>query len=140
MPNTNDIARNKDLVRQICKHLSARDLPAMFDLIHDDGSWSIPYRPDRFQFAGFRTKPELREMLEGFLGIFESFQFEISNMTAEDDRVVIEAKSQAVGPAGVPYQNVYVLVFFIKDGKAHTVREYFDPFQALAFVEQLPTG
>ena len=140
MPNTNDLARNKDLVRQICKHLSARDLPAMFELIHDEGSWSIPYRPDRFHFAGFRTKPELREMLEGFLGIFESFQFEISNMTAEDDRVIIEAKSQGVGPAGATYQNIYVLVFFIKDGKAHTVREYFDPFQALAFVEQLATA
>lgn len=140
MSQSDEVARNKELIRQICRHLSARDVPALFELIHEEGSWSIPYRPDRFHFAGFRSKSELRDMLGGFLGIFDHFAFEIRHMVAEGDRVVVEARSEGATKDGATYENTYLMIFFIKDGKAHTVREFFDPFQVLAFVDQLPAA
>lgn len=132
------IEENRAIVLAACKHLNDKNLPALFDLIHEEGSWSVPFRSDRFQFGGFKEKPAVCELLTGFLSAFSEFSFEVLNTTAEGDRVVVEAKSRGVGPGGAKYENNYILIYFIKDGKLHTVREYFDPFQVLAYVEQIP--
>ncbi|MFW2829649.1 nuclear transport factor 2 family protein [Sphingomonas sp. ID0503] len=131
---------NKALVLKALKALGDRDLPTLFGLIHEEGSWSVPFDPARFQFGGFKDKPAVMELLTGFLGAFDSFAFTVENATAEEDRVVVEARSEGVGPAGARYQNNYILIFFIKDGQLHTVREYFDPFKVYAYVEQLPAA
>jgi len=132
------IQENKALVLKALQLLGDRDLPALFDLIHEDGSWSVPFDPARFQFGGYRDKPGIIELLTGFLGGFDSFSFVVDNATAEEERVVVEAHSEGVGPAGARYHNNYILIFFIKDGKLHTVREYFDPFKVYAYIEQFP--
>lgn len=126
----------KQIVTQVCQHLSDRNLDALFALIHDEGSWSIPYREDRFAYAGFRDKAGLRELLSGFLGGFDSFRFDIVNIIAEGDKVAVEATSEGEGPAAAQYRNRYLLIFLLKDGKVHTVREHFDPYQVEAYVEQ----
>lgn len=131
------IETNKKLVQQACDYLSTRNLPALFALIHEDGSWSVPYRPDMFQFGGFRDKKGVSELLTGFLSGFDEFKFKVENMTAEGDRVAVEARSEGVGPGTARYQNVYSMTFIVKDGKLHTVREYFDPFQVVAYVNQI---
>lgn len=129
---------NKALVIEAIRHLGDRNLPALFALIHEEGSWSVPFRADRFAFGGFRDKPGVMELLTAFLGGFESFSFTIETATAEEDRVVIEARSEGVGPGSAVYRNNYLLIFFVRDGKLHTVREYFDPFEVNAYVEQWP--
>ena len=131
------IETNKALVRRACQMISERNLPGLLELIHDQGSWSVPYRADRFQFGGFRDKPAFAAMIGQFLDGFESFSFEITAITAEGDRVAIEAASRGHGPGPARYENVYSMNFVIKDGKIHTVREFFDPFHVLAYVEQL---
>ncbi len=128
--------QNKALVMDAMRHLNDRDLPALFDLIHEEGSWSVPFRSDRFAFGGFRDKAGIMELLTSFLGSFESFSFTVDNATAEADRVVVEARSEGVGPCSARYRNNYLLIFFVRDGKLHTVREYFDPFEVNAYVEQ----
>lgn len=130
--------KNKALVLDAVRHLSDRNLPALSALIHEDGSWSVPFRSDRFTFGGFRDKGGIMELLTAFLGGFESFSFTVDNATAEEDRVVVEARSEGVGPGGARYRNNYLLIFFVRDGRLHTVREYFDPFQVNAYVEQWP--
>jgi uncharacterized protein len=138
MSATESASENKALVLAAMRHLSDRNLPALFDMIHEEGSWSIPYRADRFQFAGFRDKAGIMELLTGFLGGFERFSFTVGNATAEGDRVAIEAHSEGVGPGSAQYRNTYMLIVFVRDGKLHTVREYFDPYQVEAYVEQWP--
>lgn len=129
---------NKALVIEAVRHLGDRNLPALFALIHEEGSWSVPFRTDRFAFGGFRDKAGVMELLTVFLGGFESFSFTVDNATAEEDRVVIEARSEGVGPGGARYRNNYLLIFFVRDGQLYTVREYFDPFEVNAYVEQWP--
>jgi hypothetical protein len=135
---TMSAAENKALVLEAMRHLSDRNLPALFALIHEQGSWSVPFRSDRFAFGGFRDKAGVMELLTGFLGGFKNFSFTVDNATAEEDRVVIEASSEGVGPGEARYRNNYLLIFFVRDGRLHTVREYFDPFQVNAYVEQWP--
>lgn len=132
------IDENKALVLRAFELLGRRDLSALSDLIHDEGSWTIPYDPARFEFAGFRDKPGLMELLSGFLGGFDRFSFTVENVTAEEDRVVVEARSEGVGPGHAQYANNYIVIVFVRDGLLHTVREYFDPFKVLAYVEQIP--
>lgn len=131
------IESNKALATRFCKLISDRNLDELFTHFHDDGSWSIPYRTDRFPFAGFKNKAAIREMLTGFLGGFTAFTFSVENLTAEGNRVSIEARSAGTGPKGAPYENVYHMYMEIQDGKVHTIREYFDPYQVMAYVEKI---
>lgn len=131
------IESNKTLARRFCQQISDRNLDALFELFHDDGSWLIPYRADRFPFAGFKNKSAAHEMLSGFLGAFTEFRFHVDNLTAEADRVAIEAHSAGKGAGGVAYENVYHMHMVIKDGKVHSIRELFDPYQVMAYVEKI---
>src|SRR3546814_934865 len=73
------ISENKALVLRAFELLGKRDLPALFALIHEEGSWSVPFDPARFQFGGFRDKAGVMELLTGFLGGFGKLLFHRSN-------------------------------------------------------------
>ena len=51
-------------------------------------------------------------------------------MTAEDDRVAVEATSFATMEDGRVYANSYHFLVTIRDGKVATVREYMDTIHA----------
>lgn len=131
-------AENKALVLRAFDLLGKRDLPALFALIHEEGSWSVPFDPARFQYGGFRDKAGTIALLTEFLGGFDSFSFTVESVTAEEDRVIVEAHPHGTGPGGAVYRNNCLFIIFVRDGRLHTVREYFDPFKLLGYVEQLP--
>lgn len=116
---------SKEIVLRACHHLSERNLSALFDLVHEEGSWSIPYRADRFQFAGFRNKQAFVDLLTGFLGAFERFSFEAITATAEEDRLVLEYKCAAQAKNGT-YDQSYITLMRFKGGKLCLFREYWD--------------
>lgn len=132
------IEDNKALVLKACQYLSDRQLPSLFALIHMDGSWSIPYRSDMFAYGGFKDKTTFSAVLTQFLAGFTSFSFTVIGIVAEGDRVAVEARSEGVGPGTAVYKNVYNMIFTIKNGMLHTVREFFDPFEVAAYVAQCP--
>ncbi|MBC2667682.1 nuclear transport factor 2 family protein [Novosphingobium piscinae] len=53
--------------------------------------------------------------------------FTIDAITAEADRVVIEARSTATLRGGAAYANTYVFVLRLRDGRIASVREHFNP-------------
>ena len=131
---------NKQLVIEAMDHLSHRRLEPLFAMIHEDGTWGIPYREDRFEYAGIRDKAGTVEQLTGFLAAFDSFVYAIEKITAEGDTVMVEATSVGVGPGTARYENRYMKSFVIRDGKLFAVREYLDPFAVYAYIEQLTAG
>lgn len=62
--------------------------------------------------------------------IFETFPqgilFRISAMTAEGERVAVEAESDGMHVSGKRYQNLYHFLFQFRDGKLVTLKEYMD--------------
>jgi uncharacterized protein len=50
----------------------------------------------------------------------------ILSVTAEDDRVVVEWEGNCTLVNGAQYNNHYVHVFFLRDGKIYELNEYFD--------------
>jgi ketosteroid isomerase-like protein len=53
-------------------------------------------------------------------------RFDILNVTAEDDRVAIEAEGLSELQNGAAYNNQYHFLFFLRDGKIYKLREYLD--------------
>lgn len=53
-------------------------------------------------------------------------EFRILNLTAEADRVAAEVEGYSTLANGVPYNNWYHTLFFIRDGKICKMKEYFD--------------
>lgn len=52
--------------------------------------------------------------------------FTIDSITAEEDRVVAEVRSQGTLIDGADYQNTYVFVFRIRGGRIASVAEHFN--------------
>ena len=57
-------------------------------------------------------------------------RFTVDAMTAQDDRVVIEAHSQATLINGEAYGNTYVFSIRVRDGRIAWIAEHFNPFIA----------
>lgn len=60
--------------------------------------------------------------------------FTIDSLTAEDDRVVAEARSAGVLINGEEYRNTYIFVFRLRDGRIAGIAEHFN---ALVVQQQL---
>jgi ketosteroid isomerase-like protein len=52
--------------------------------------------------------------------------FTIDSLTADEDRVVAEARSEGVLINGEVYRNTYVFVFRIRDGRIASVAEHYN--------------
>ena len=52
--------------------------------------------------------------------------FEFLNLTAEDDRVAVEAKGRSTEVSGKEYNNEYHFLIFFRDGKVCRMKEYLD--------------
>ena len=57
-------------------------------------------------------------------------RFTVDAMTAQDDRVVIEAHSQATLINGEDYGNTYVFSLRVRDGRIAWIAEHFNPLIA----------
>ncbi len=57
-------------------------------------------------------------------------RFTVDAITAQDDRVVIEARSQATLIDGQEYANTYVFSLRVRDGRIAWIAEHFNPLIA----------
>lgn len=76
---------------------------------------------------------------EGYLAVAErlsqdliegEYTMEIGSVTAEDDRVVIEAETNYDVPGGHHYQNFYAWILQIRDGKILSLKGHADTLHA----------
>lgn len=115
---------NKEIVRKFLTALGGGDAETLEGLITQDcyadciGTSIVSRTRDHdevIRAAGYFKKT----MKDGI-------RFEILNMTAEDDRVAVEADGIAELENGVRYDNQYHFLFFLRDGKVCKLREYMD--------------
>ncbi|CAN5492905.1 hypothetical protein BH10PSE12_BH10PSE12_07440 [soil metagenome] len=57
-------------------------------------------------------------------------RIEISTVTSSDNRVAVEAESFSTLKSGVKYNNQYVFMFYLEDGKVKIMKEYNDTAHA----------
>ena len=118
------IEDNKRTARRFFEHLSRGETKAVLDLYADDASvWTA----GSLAFSGRRSKQEVAPLMEGILGAFpQGLRFTIHGMTAEGNRVAVEAESHGHHASGKLYNNLYHFLLVVREGKVREFKEYLD--------------
>lgn len=120
------IEANKQLVRDTWGAVSAGDIGGFLGNLADSVTWTFF---GSHRFAGiFDGKEELVAKLFAPLGevLADGIKVHIDSLTAEGDRVVMEARGEAQTKTGEHYNNYYCIVITVHEGKIAHVREYLD--------------
>lgn len=121
------IEANKQLVLKFLGHYAAGRYDAALDMLAEDCSWWLPGHPEEFPAAGSVDKGTVKRRLAANLKLLpHGLEISTGAITAEDDRVAIEAESKATLVNGRLYHNRYHFLFVIRDGQFVLVKEYLD--------------
>ena len=119
-----DLARNKAVVTSFWEAFSASSFDDALALLTDDASWWVAGTTD---ISGTYDKAQFAELVAGVAdGTENGVQVTPSRMTAEGDRVSMEATSYGLMKDGKEYKNIYHFMHELRDGKICAVREYMD--------------
>ena len=117
--------RNKEIAKRFVEQvLSTGDVEAARKLYAEDFEvWTAGTLP----FSGSSPKPKALEGMSSVLGLFpKGLSFTVDAMTAEGNRVAIEAHSDGVTAAGPRYQQTYHFLMELRDGQITRFKEYMD--------------
>jgi uncharacterized protein len=117
---------NKQAIVNAYASMAAGNPAPYLDLLSDDISITM-FGDHRFART-FKGRDDIysnlfgpiREVLDG------SIRMNVTNATAENDLVVVEARGEAQTKDGRSYKNTYCFVFRFEDGKIIESREYMD--------------
>jgi len=118
------LADNRRIVRELFDALSRSDVETVDRLYADDFEiWTAGTMP----FSGRHDKAYAIGATHMILGAFpQGLAFTIDAMTAEGDRVAIEAHSDGAHVSGTHYHNEYHFLLRIRDGQVVEFKEYMD--------------
>lgn len=113
----------KDVVRAFFKALGAGDVEAM-------GKVLDPTVQAVATGTSFTSCTRNYDEVLSALGMLRSMapdgiDFEILELTGEDDRVSAEVQGRSTLVNGAPYNNQYHMLFYIPDGRITRIKEYF---------------
>ena len=115
--------QNKKITRDFFEALSTGSNKYL-DFYTDD---SIIWTAGNNSIGGTRTKKEVVTFAENILSAFPSgITFNITGITAEDERVAVEINGEAIHASVATYNNQYHFLLRIKDGKILELKEYMD--------------
>ena len=113
---------NKALVREYWRRINTKQSSDVLELCSDDFVFWFPGSD-----GGYQTREQARKTFDSVFEIFpEGLIFTLYEMTAEGERVALEAESHGVHKSGRPYNNHYHFLFRIRDGKIVEIKEYAD--------------
>ena len=114
---------NKEIAIKFFEALSSGSATYL-DFYNED---SIIWTAGDNDIGGTRSKKEIVDFAEGILAAFPTgIIFNITGITAENERVAVEVSGEAVHASGKPYNNKYHFLLTIKDGKILELKEYMD--------------
>src|ERR1700674_4321295 len=119
---------SKRIVLGFFENLNAGNAAAALEALGDSAAWWIQ---GNFPLSGTKTKAQFVELL-GQLGaaIDGALAMRVKGVTAEGDRVAVEAESFAKMKSGKTYQNRYHFLCEVRGGKIQAGREYLDNMHA----------
>ena len=124
---------NKSLVRDFLDHYARARYDAALALLAADSRWWLPGHPQEFPAAGWADKATVERRLAANLKLLpHGLEIIVGAMTAEDDRVAVEAESKARLVDGRLYHNRYHFLFVVRDGRIQVVKEYLDTLHVMS--------
>jgi steroid delta-isomerase-like uncharacterized protein len=120
----NQAEANKQLVAEFFEAMNRGDTEALLDAYADDGAVQTM---GHTLISGRRGKAEIRAFADGVYDAFPGgISFLVNSIIAEGDRVAVEAESVGEHVSGQTYNNQYVFLFTLRDGKIVELKEYLD--------------
>lgn len=130
---------NRSLALRFFGALNNADRPALQLLLDPAVVWQVPKSAVE-PYAGEHHGAEkvIDMMLAAVEHTFDSkgVYHQVLLTVAEGDHVVVETRMQADQPDGRHYDNQYVFVFRIENGRIVTIREHVDTAYAVNFFGQ----
>ena len=125
MSTTDDtLESNKAVVRRFWEAFSESRFDDALALLDPDATWWVAGSTD---ISGTYSKQQFSELVAGVAeGTEAGIRMTPKHMTAEGDRVAMEAESYGRMTNGKIYNNFYHLQHVLRDGKLVAVREYMD--------------
>jgi uncharacterized protein (TIGR02246 family) len=128
-PTNTDSA--KEIIERYVRAVELGDAAAIRGMFTEDAVWQLD---GELPISGtWRGRDVImNEFLATAMSYYQpgSVGLEVTSMTAEDDRVVMEWTSRARTARGEPYENHCIGVFTMRDGRIEGVREYMDTLYA----------
>ena len=121
------LEQNKRIASDFFARIDANDVPGALDLLADDATYWIAGDPAVTPSAGDHDKTAMSKLFHIMGKAFkDGLRMKVKGITAEGDRVAIEAESRGGLKNGRLYQQKYHILMTIRDGRIATVREYLD--------------
>lgn len=115
---------NKQRARDFFAALNRSDVPVIVDAYAEDG---YCHTMGRTLISGRFSKAQIAASAGLIFQAFpEGIRFTIKGMTAEGDRVAVEAESEGRHASGQTYRNEYHFLMLYRDGKLAAFKEYMD--------------
>ena len=122
------VEENKKVVLGFIENLSVGNAPAAFGALADSATWWVA---GNFALSGTKTKAQFAELAGSMASKIDGgLRLTAKAVTAEGERVAVEAESYAKMKNGKTYQNLYHFLFIVRDGKIQSVTEYLDTMHA----------
>jgi ketosteroid isomerase-like protein len=128
-------SENKQLVIEFFGHLSAGRRPEALAMLAEDGTWWAPQ-------MGIVSKRQFAKLMGGIDAIMKGpIQLTPKRITAEEDRVAVEAEGHGDLVNGKHYHNTYHFLVVVHGGKVREVKEYNDTkYAADTFGDLIPSA
>ena len=122
---------NKKIVLGFFENFSSGKMEQALGMMADNATWSVMGKPDKFALAGTKTKAQFSELVKGIgAAMPKGLRVTPKGVTAEGDRVALEAESYGETANGKVYNNMYHFLIEVRGGKIQAVREYLDTIHA----------
>jgi ketosteroid isomerase-like protein len=122
---------NKQLVLDFLGHYAGGRYDAALAMLAPDSQWWLPGHPEEFTATGWVDKATVQKRLASNLKLLpHGLEITTGAITAEGDRVAIEAESRATLVNGRLYHNRYHFLFVLREGSIVAVKEYLDTLHA----------
>jgi uncharacterized protein len=119
-----EIERNKKLSLDFIDAIGRNDVAAIVATYADDGRVTTM---GNTLISGTFTKAQIAAAADQVLDMFpEGLKFTVHTVTAEGDRVAVEAESLGRHASGKTYNNKYHFLMHWRDGKLVQLKEYMD--------------
>jgi uncharacterized protein len=116
--------RNKQSVQEFFTAMNAGDVAKILAAYADDGCLQTM---GRTLISGKYSKAQIQGVAGQIYQVFpQGIQFTIDAMTAEGERVAVEAHSRGRHVSGKLYTNEYHFLFEFRAGKLAVLKEYMD--------------
>ena len=115
---------------QFLETLSSGDLEKIRATFHDEAVWQVQVKGILGEGAHRGKKAIVDEFLAPVRGMFKPGdpKLSVTSLASRGSLVLGEVEARGTFADGRPYENLYVFVIEIKDGKVWRLREYMDSF------------